>query len=191
VYRTRGLIRARLGNYPGAIADYDQALTLAPDPATYAHRGWTYLATDAPRLALPDFEEAIRLDPESGDAHNGRGYSRVRLGLYREAVEDAKTALRLGPTSPRLSWNAARIYAQAAGKLDADAARRDRKAVGLRSQYEQRAVHLLRQALDLTPAPARAAFWRDCIGADKVALNPIRRSPAFAQMAAEYSRPAR
>jgi serine/threonine protein kinase/Tfp pilus assembly protein PilF len=191
VYRTRGLIRASLANYTGAIADYTQALALAPDPATYAHRGWTYLATDAPRLALPDFEEAIRLRPENGDAHNGRGYARVRLGHVPEAVVDAETALRLGPQDPRLVWNAARIYAQAAGQLDADAAKRDRRAVELRSRYEQQAVQLLRQALDLTPAPEQAAFWRDCIGADKAALHPIRRSAAFARLAAEYSKPAR
>ena len=114
----------------------------------------------------------------------------MRLGQYREAVADAETALRLGPQSPRLLWNAARIYAQAAGKLDAAAAKRDRLAVALRSQYEQRAVQLLRQALDKA-APKQAAFWRDYIGADKAALSPIRSSPAFAQLAAEYSRPAR
>jgi tetratricopeptide (TPR) repeat protein len=191
VYRTRGLIRALLENYPGAIADYDQALTLAPDAATYAHRGWSYLAIDMPGRALPNFEEAIRRDSESGDAHNGRGYARVRLGHYREAVVDAETARHLGPQSSRLLWNAARIYAQAAGKLDADAAKRDRRAVELRSQYEQRAVQLLRQALDLKPAPERAAFWRDYIAADKAALSPIRSSPAYTQLAAEYSRPAR
>jgi tetratricopeptide (TPR) repeat protein len=191
VYRTRGLIRAKLENYPGAIADYTQALDLAPDAATYTHRGWTYLATDAPRWARSDFEEAIRLQPKSGDAYNGRGYARVRLGQYREAVVDAETALRLGPQDSRLLWQAARIYAQAAGKLDADAAKWDRKAVSLRTQYEERTVQLLRGALKLKPDPERAAFWRDCIEADKAALSPIRNSPAFTQLAAEYSKPAR
>jgi tetratricopeptide (TPR) repeat protein len=191
VYRTRGLIRARMGNHRGAITDYTQALALAPDAATYAYRGWTYLATDAPPLALSDFQDAIRLRPESGDAHNGRGYARVRLGEYREAVADAKAALRLGPRDSRLFWNAARIYAQAAGKLDADAARWDREAAELRSQYEQQAVQLLRQAIELNPAVGRTAFWRDYIEADKVALNPIRNSLGFARLAAEYSGPAR
>src|SRR5439155_11854654 len=167
------------------------ALALAPDAATYAYRGWGHLALDDPREALPDLEEAIRLDEKNGDAHNGRGYARVRLGQYREAVADAELALRLGPRDPRLLWNAARIHAQAAGKLNADVAKRDRKAVDLRYKYEERAVQLLRQALDLTPASKRAAFWRDCIGADTAALNPIRRSPAFAQLAAEYARPTR
>jgi tetratricopeptide (TPR) repeat protein len=189
VYRTRGLIRAKLENYPGAIADYTQALTLAPDAATYAYRGWTYLATDAPLLARSDFADAIRLQPKNGDAHNGHGYARVRLGQYREAVVDAEMALRLGPQDPRLLWNAARIYAQAVGKLDADVVQWDRKAVELRSQYERRAVQLLRGALDLKKTPSeRAAFWRDCIGPDTVGLGPIRRGAAFAQLAAEYSR---
>ncbi|MCI0464179.1 MAG: protein kinase [Gemmataceae bacterium] len=191
VYHTRGLIRAKLEDYPGAIADYTQALALEPDAATHAHRGWTYLANDAPRLALSDFQEAIRLQPESGDAHTGRGYARARLGQYREAVADAETALRLGPPSPRLLWNAARVYAQAAGKVDTDTALWDRRAGELRHQYEQRAVRLLRQALAMTRAPEREAFWRDFIRADSVALRPIHRSPAFAQLAAEYARPMR
>jgi hypothetical protein len=111
-------------------------------------------------------------------------------------VADAEKAVLLGPERPlqlpRLLWNAARIYAQAAGKLGADVAKRDRRAVERRFQYEQRAVQLLRQALDdVKPASERAAFWRDYIEADKAALNPIRPSAAFAQLAAEYARPMR
>ena len=75
--------------------------------------------------------------------------------------------------------------------LDADAARWDREAAELRSQYEQQAVQLLRQAIELNPAVGRTAFWRDYIEADKVALNPIRNSLGFARLAAEYSGPAR
>jgi hypothetical protein len=63
--------------------------------------------------------------------------------------------------------------------------------MALRSQYEEQAVQLLRRALDLKPGPERAAFWRDCIRPDTAGLGPIRRSPAFAQLAAEYAKPAR
>ena len=62
VYRGRGLARAELGQYPGAIEDFTKALELHPTSAVQAYRGWTYLVVDAPKLALRDFELAIELD---------------------------------------------------------------------------------------------------------------------------------
>ena len=112
VYRGRGLARAELGQYPGAIEDFTKALELHPTSAVQAYRGWTHLVVDAPKLALRDFELAIELDPKNGDAYNGRGFVRASLGRHREAIQDAAEALRHGPTSPRLLYNAARIYAQ-------------------------------------------------------------------------------
>ena len=53
-----------------------------------------------------------------------------------------------------------------------------------------RAVELLQQALALCPVSQRASFWEDCIQAD-AALNPIRASPAFAQLTAQYPRQSR
>ena len=53
-----------------AIADFHRALELTPErqPARRSQllnlRGWAYHFTDAPRLALPDFEESLRLEPE-------------------------------------------------------------------------------------------------------------------------------
>ena len=115
VYRGRGLARAELGQYPGAIDDFTKALELHPTSAVQAYRGWTHLVVDAPKLALRDFELAIELDPKSGDAYNGRGFVRAGLGRHREAIQDAAEALRRGPPSPRLLYNAARIYAQCPG----------------------------------------------------------------------------
>ena len=73
-------------------------------PALLARRGRLYLNSDAPKLALRDFEEAINLDPSSrssADAYLGRGLARASLGLYREAVADASRALRLGEPTDR------------------------------------------------------------------------------------------
>src|SRR5262249_28735375 len=57
VYVRRGLTRAQLGNYQGAIEDYTQALTLKPDSATHTYRGWVYLVREASKPALDDFEK--------------------------------------------------------------------------------------------------------------------------------------
>jgi serine/threonine protein kinase/tetratricopeptide (TPR) repeat protein len=169
VYRGRGLARAELGQFPGAIEDFTKALELHPTSAVQAFRGWTHLVVDAPKLALRDFELAIELDPHNGDAYNGRGLARVRLGREREAALDAAAALREGPSSPRLYYNAARIYAQCRGA------------------YSSRALELLSQALNLVPAEERPSFWSKHIKSDPAFLS-LRRDPQFIDLERDLSR---
>src|SRR6202023_414787 len=63
VFRDRGLARAELGNLAGAIEDFSRALEIKPDSKSRAQRGWIYLVLEAPKLAVQDFEEAVKLDP--------------------------------------------------------------------------------------------------------------------------------
>ena len=166
VYRGRGLARAELGQYPGAIDDFTKALELHPTSAVQAYRGWTHLVVDAPKLALRDFELAVELDPNNGDAYNGRGFARARLGRHREAIQDAAEALRHGPTSPRLLYNAARIHAQCP------------------DPYRERAFELIEKALSMLPAEERRAFWSTHIRSD-AALATLRRHRSFARLYTE------
>jgi eukaryotic-like serine/threonine-protein kinase len=168
VYRGRGLARAELGQYPGAIEDFTKALELHPTSAVQAYRGWTHLVVDAPKLALRDFELAVDLDSESGDAYNGRGFALAKLGRHREAMRDGAEALRLGPPSPRLLYNAARIYAQC-------------PAPG-----PQRALELIQQALQSLPVDERATFWSTKIRTD-AALAALHRYSSFVRLDAELS----
>jgi tetratricopeptide (TPR) repeat protein len=168
VYRGRGLARAELGQYPGAIDDFTKALELYPTSTVQAYRGWTHLVVDAPQLALRDFELAIELDPKNGDAYNGRGYARAQLGHYQEAIQDASEALRCGPQSPRLLYNAARIYARCPGRSP------------------QRALELIDQALKLLPPSERPSFWSKHIRSD-AALAALRSYRLFVRLDAELS----
>ena len=168
VYRGRGLARAELGQYPGAIEDFTKALEVHPTSAVQAYRGWTHLVVDAPKLALRDFELAIELDSKNGDAYNGRGFARARLGRHREAIQDAAEALRHGPPSPRLLYNAARIYAQCP------------------SPYPLRTLELIQQALSLLPAEERRAFWSTHIRTD-AALAALRSYRLFVRLDFELS----
>jgi serine/threonine protein kinase/tetratricopeptide (TPR) repeat protein len=169
VYRGRGLARAELGQYPGAIEDFTKALELHPTSSVLAFRGWTHLVVEAPKLALRDFELAIELDPRNGDAHNGRGLARARLGRQREAIRDAEEALRQGPSSPRLYYNAARIYAHAS------------------RLYPRRALALVQQAINLLPAEERRTFWSTHIEKDQ-AFSSLRRHPLFIELESELAR---
>jgi tetratricopeptide (TPR) repeat protein len=168
VYRARGLTGVKLGSYADAIADFTLALNLQRDSVTHTYRGWAYLVSKAPQLALPDFESAIQLDEHNADAYNGRGAARLKLAAklsqYQEAISDAEQAVRHGAKNdPRIRWNAARIYAQAAAKLDSE---RNEQALKMSATYREKALQLLRRTLELTPVSERASFFRRYIQAD-------------------------
>jgi len=190
VYQTRARTREKLGDHRGALHDYTLALEITPDSRLYAARGWLYLIGEAPALADGDFAEAIRRDPDDGNAHNGRGYAQVLLGQYQAAVEHAEEAVRRGPRSALTFYNAARTLAQAAGRAAADPALAPRQARETSTRYEERALELIRAALESRPIDQREAFWREHVANDS-ALNPIRRGEGFARLQAKYSRGSR
>jgi tetratricopeptide (TPR) repeat protein len=180
--RKHALACWELGDHAGIVEDCGRALAIKPDAEAHVLRGWAYLVSNAPRLALHDFQKAIDLAPGRAllaDAYCGRGFARVTLGQARPAVTDASKALREGPPSARLSYNAARIFAQAAGAADFPAATRLR--------YQEEAVSLIHDALKRTPAEGRATFCRNVILNDP-ALRPIQRSPALRQLVSGYTK---
>jgi tetratricopeptide (TPR) repeat protein len=189
-YRVRAMVRAARREYAGAVEDYTRALDCRRDAATLTLRGWAYLFQDALTPALHDFREALELDPKNGTAYGGRGYALVRRGRYRQGVEDAETALACRPENrrePRLLCNAARVFAQAVGWMDAERGHSTRQALEERAAYQDRALQLLRTALETKAAGERRTFWRKIIAAD-TALGPIRGSPGYRQLEAEYAR---
>ena len=127
------------------------------------------MISDAPRLALRDFEEAINLDPSSpssGEAYLGRGMARASLGLYREAAADAARAVRLcEPTDERL-YSAARVFAKASSAAAADVKNSGQAAVHLVTRYQDQALELLRKAIALVSAAERPNFVRDVVQTD-------------------------
>jgi tetratricopeptide (TPR) repeat protein len=168
VYRGRGLAKSELGQYPGAIEDFTKALELQPTSAVQAYRGWMHVVVDAPKLAERDFQLAIELDPRNADAFCGRGFVRAISKQPREALADGEEALRLGPKTPRLLYNTARIYAQAARANDSDS----------------KTFELISEALAALPEGQRAAFWNSQVRTD-AALDSIRKQPRFLQIEKE------
>ncbi|MGE3805810.1 MAG: tetratricopeptide repeat protein, partial [Gemmataceae bacterium] len=192
-YLTRGLIRTKLSRFREAIDDFTLALA-APlakvtegqadkiRAQTFSYRGWAYLLLNAVEVAEGDFDQAVKLDSQNGDAYSGRGNARVKQGKHEEALADIETSLRLGPASSRLSYNAARTYALAVDAVSKNAAF-DRQKLSQAQFYQSRAIDLLRESLDQVPAAERAIYWKDFIDTDP-ALQAVRRSPRFAQLQA-------
>ena len=189
VYRARGLARARSRQYSDALADYTHALSLRKDAATYAGRGWIYLANDVLSLAHQDFEEAIRLDANQAEAYAGRGLIRVRRRQHVEAAADAEAALlRAKPETGRLLWNITHIYAQLAGADEASDRSPKSISTAARIRYRQMSLELLRRALELVPELERPVFWRQYIATDAL-LKPIQNMPGFDELERKYGKP--
>jgi tetratricopeptide (TPR) repeat protein len=182
----RAAVRTRLGQYQGAQADYARALERKPDAEVYTARGWTYLAGDATKLALADFDLALRLEPGRGDALMGRGLAHALLGEHGRAVADTRQALASGPESSRLYYNAARVHALVASRANRTAAPPRRPGLK-RGDHARQATQLLANALDCVPAGERASFWRDVVLADPL-LRSLRLTPEFQVLAARAGR---
>ncbi len=181
-FKARGLIHSQEKDFREALDSYSLALRLHTDPKTLALRGWTYLVLQAPYLAQKDFTEALNHQPENGDAFLGRANARIKLGQVEEAMADAEEGLRHGPKTPRMLFNAARVYSQIIKEISGSS-NPNQVNFTLVFQCEQQAVELLRQALAILPEKDRPAFWRNYIQVDS-ALNPIRSTKAMKKLAA-------
>jgi serine/threonine protein kinase/Tfp pilus assembly protein PilF len=183
-YQDRGLARAMLHDYAGAVEDYTRALALEPNSDVSARRGWAY-ALQGAALALHEFEQSLAQNAGNLDAHAGRGYALARLGRHREAAREAERALGPGVQDWQTKYNVACIYAQAVIPARNDPDQPDGAA--LADQYRDQALRLIRAALELAGDPAkRPALWR-AIAADP-ALDPIRTSAGFAELDTAFSR---
>jgi tetratricopeptide (TPR) repeat protein/tRNA A-37 threonylcarbamoyl transferase component Bud32 len=175
IYEIRGLARASRGDYAGAIEDYSHALVVHPgQPRLLSSRGLAYVLSEAPRLALHDFDAALRLDPANGEAQSGRGQALVLLGDYRAAIAAAEESLRLDAPTARRAYNVARVYARAAILAAGEVSARGPVAVTQVDRYQERAVALVKLALERTPAERRAALWQSDVAADP-ALRALQR----------------
>ena len=97
-YLTWGNTKYYLGDYKGAIADYDSAIRLKPDSATaYYNRGNTKNDLGQHLAAIADYDIAIRLKPDYTDAYNNRGLAKNDLGQHVAAIADYDIAIRLNP----------------------------------------------------------------------------------------------
>ncbi len=160
VYRRRARARAELGDLEGVVTDYTLALELSKEPALYLARGWARLVRGTPREAINDFSEVLRNSPRDAEALIGRGTARIEANEGRAALADLEAGLREQPNSPRVLYHAARAYARLAGQT----ARRDR-------DLDKRALAVLRQAIEATPAAERERFFRE-----QVSRDPLFRS---------------
>ncbi|MGI4876146.1 MAG: retroviral-like aspartic protease family protein [Janthinobacterium lividum] len=102
-YSRRGAVQASNGKLDAALADFDKAVALAPNEASYLRlRANARLANRQPLLAATDLDKAIALDPVDPEARLMR--AGLRLGAHDPAgaSEDLHVADKaLPPSSER------------------------------------------------------------------------------------------
>jgi tetratricopeptide (TPR) repeat protein len=182
IYRSRALARLQLKQHDAAVADFTLALALEPgDLGLRLQRGRAYLTSESWQAAAADFEEVVKGDPGSAEGYHGRGLARLRLGRARDTAADADQLARLAGRDAGLVFASACLLAQAAGQTTGLRA----LPAGERLRLQERAVVLLRRALELLPPGERAAFWDRKVH-EEPALRPVRAHPAFTQLQRHY-----
>jgi tetratricopeptide (TPR) repeat protein len=97
-YNNRANARQAKGDLDRAIADYDEAIRLAPTLATtYNGRAAAWQAKGDLDRAIADYDEAIRLNPKYATAYNNRGFAWKAKGDLDRAIADYDEAIRLNP----------------------------------------------------------------------------------------------
>lgn len=117
-FSRRGAAHISEGNFTAAIADFDRAIALAPQQASYLRqRAIARLANHQPLLAASDLDKALTIDPSDTDARQ----MRVGLRLAANDPDGAATDIRvLDKELPQSSGQRLQLasMASAAGLLD-------------------------------------------------------------------------
>ena len=80
-YGNKGAAKYSLGDYTGAIQDFNKALELDPDDGyRYYLRGNVKSDLGDKKGAIQDYSKAIELDPNDADAYGNRGSAKYDLG---------------------------------------------------------------------------------------------------------------
>src|SRR5262249_17536881 len=99
-FARRGQLLFARSDYPGAIADLDHAIELAPgNAASHLTRARVRMAMGAESAAvLADLDAAVRLTPDDPIVRLTRGLQRQKTGDAAGAHEDFDGAIRLDPS---------------------------------------------------------------------------------------------
>ena len=99
-YINRSVVRLRVHDYNGAIADCDLSIARFPSfGEAYVNRGAALINLEMPKEALESLNKAIQLGLDKIHlAYYNRGLAKERLNDPRGAYEDYMKALELDPT---------------------------------------------------------------------------------------------
>lgn len=134
LYNSRGAEWRLRFDFARAIADYDEALLLAPHyVAALNNRCWALTAIGRVKEALDDCNVSLRVRPGFDITHHNRGFANFRAGNFGEARSDLDFALQANPKRPQALFLRGLIKLRSGdapgGEADIAAAKRLRSTV--------------------------------------------------------------
>ncbi|MGF1639152.1 MAG: tetratricopeptide repeat protein [Cyclobacteriaceae bacterium] len=97
-YYVRGIIKKRLGDFTGAMSDFESAIKIKSDYLeAYVARGDTRYATQNFEGAIEDYTYILELDDDMLDIYYKRGQAKLMLSSYSEAIQDCDKILEQNP----------------------------------------------------------------------------------------------
>jgi tetratricopeptide (TPR) repeat protein len=106
IYLNRGVEHKSKGELDSAIADYSEAIRVAPSRvAAYFNRGNAWIAKGDRDRAIGDYDAALRLDPKYVEAYDNRGDALLARGDLDSAIADYDEAIRLNPKFAKSYYN--------------------------------------------------------------------------------------
>jgi tetratricopeptide (TPR) repeat protein len=197
----KGVNKSRNGDYKGAVAELNQAISLNPQYVeALGERGGARYSVKDYQGAIQDFTQAIKINPNFAEAYIGRGASHFELKNYQEAVQDLTQAIKINPnfSEAYIIRGGARLYQQdyqgvvqdftQAIKMNPNSAEAyiGRGSARLELKDYQGVIQDLTQAIKLNPKYAQASYMglavarinlRDYQGAVQDLTQAIKLNP--------------
>lgn len=96
--------------YDKAIEKYTQAISMDnANPQNYYNRGFAYIYSNMPHMALEDFTKAVLLKKDA-NYYSAVGVALYYLGEYEKSIEECKKALELDSNLAGARYNLAMSY---------------------------------------------------------------------------------
>ncbi|WP_026999898.1 tetratricopeptide repeat protein [Eisenibacter elegans] len=108
-YARRGLLYYEWSDYPAAISDYNQALSLAPEAETYYQRASAYTQLGQYTIALADLDQALAIAPKATYLVL-KGVLLEQTNKLKQADQAYTAALALDETYTLAYYNRALLY---------------------------------------------------------------------------------
>ncbi len=121
-----GLQQAKRGEYAGAIASWNQALSLQPENyKAWLNRGNALVMLHQPQAALESYDKALAIQPGIYDAWGNKGVALLNLGEFEQAIAAFDQAIAL-KSDYREAWDNRGLALRALGKIEEAIASFDR-----------------------------------------------------------------
>lgn len=94
-HMARGFALGMTNDTAGAEADFNESIRLRPTATAYKYRAGLRLRSEDYARALPDLDQAIKLEPKDPDGYRTRAYVLSKRKDYARAIADLTSVIKL------------------------------------------------------------------------------------------------